>query len=250
MPLTDKTMLVCGGGDIGTAIVEQALAAGARIIVWDRDLTSLKASKLADKITATQVDVSNNEAVQQAFADLETAGSLPDILVNGAGVFTHLLPVEALEPDDFWEVMHNNLGSCLLTTGEALRRCADGLNIINISSAMSQRPIPMASAYSASKAGIDSLTRSVAIEYAARGIRANAVNPGPVEGGLLDRGIQAIAEVMQFAPSDILGKILEGLPQGRVVTAKEVAALVVFLAGDATASINGQTINICGGYAM
>ena len=251
MPLNMKTMLLTGGaGDIGREIARQALAAGARVIVWDKNIDALTKSDLGGKVTATRMDVTDEAEVAKGFEALEQAGTLPDIIVNGAGVFTHLKPLGVLDFAGFQAVMQNNVNACFIMSSEGLRRYKDKLTIVNISSALSKRPIPTAAAYCASKAAIDSLTRSIAVEYAAKGVRANAVNPGPVEGELLQGGMAEIAAVMQAPPEAILGKIIEGLPQGRVVTPKEVAETVIFLAGDQSASINGQTINICGGYAF
>lgn len=122
--------------------------------------------------------------------------------------------------------------------------------LINISSSLSQKPIAMAAAYAASKAAIDSLTRSIAIEYGARGVRAVAINPGPVEGRMLDQGLAQIARGLGAPNEVIMEKIIEGLPTGKVVRADEVAALAIFLAGRTADSINGQTINLDGGFAV
>jgi hypothetical protein len=246
MGLTDKSMLVVGAGEIGKEIIRQALAAGAKVTVWDKNPGPL--AGLKGKIIRREVDATSEKAVCEGFDALEQEGGAPDIVVNGAGIFTHLKPMGALDFAGFHAVMENNVNGCFLICSEALRRYKDKLDIVNISSSLSKRPIPTAAAYCASKAAIDSLTRSIALEYAAKGVRANAVNPGPVAGGMLQSGMEEIAAIMQAPPEAILGKILESLAQGRVVTPKEVAELVIFLASDQAASINGQTINICGGH--
>ncbi len=248
MLLENKSMLITGAGDIGTEVARQAIAAGAKVTAWDKNLDRFADNELKEKISLKQVDAANEEAVKKGFDAIEQENGTPDILVNGAGVFIHLRPMGALDFTGFHSVLDNNINSCFLASSEALRRYKDKLTIVNISSALSKRPIPAAAAYCASKAAIDSLTRSIALEYASKGVRANAVNPGPVSGGMLKIGVEEIAGILQAPPEGILAKILEGLPQGRVVTPKEVAELIIFLASDQATSINGQTINICGGH--
>lgn len=241
-------MLIVGAGDIGTEVARQAVAAGAKVTAWDKNPGRFADADLKEKISLQEVDASNEEAVKKGFDVFEQENGTPDILVNGAGVLIHLKPMGVLDFAGFQSVMGNNINSCFLLCSEALRRYKEKLTIVNISSALSKRPIPAAAAYCASKAAIDSLTRSIALEYAAKGVRANAVNPGPVAGGMLNLGMEELAGILQAPPEGILAKILEGLPQGRVVTPKEVAELIIFLASDQAASINGQTINICGGH--
>jgi len=249
MLLQKKTMLVIGGaGGIGQAIVEQALAAGAEVIVWDKDITPLAGAGLADRVKALELDACSEAAVRDGFAALEQEKKLPDILVNAAGVFINLKPMGVLDLAGFQAVMQTNVTACFATCSEALRRYRDKLTIVNISSALGKRPIPMAAAYCASKAAIDSLTRSIAFEYGAKGVRANCVSPGPVEGSLLQKGIAEIAAGLGAPTEAIMGKILEGIPQGRVLTSGEVAELVIFLAADQAQGITGQAVNICGGY--
>lgn len=247
MGLPDKSMLVVGAGDIGKEIIRQALAAGAKVTVWDKNPGTLADCK--GNISRREVDATNEKAVREGFDALEQEGGAPDILVNAAGVFTHLKPMGALDFAGFHAVMNNNVNACFLTCSEALRRYKDTLTIVTVSSALSKRPIPAAAAYCASKAAIDSLTRSINLEYGAKGVRANAVNPGPVAGSMLQSGVEEIAAGLGAPAEAVMGKILEVLPSGRIVTAQEVAELVIFLASDQAASVSGQAINICGGFA-
>lgn len=250
MNLTDKSMLIIGGaGGIGREITRQAVAAGAKVTVWDKNPATITDQGLLEKITIYGIDACDEGAVSKGFDGLEKDGRLPDILVNSAGIFTHLKPMGALDFAGFHAVMTNNVNACFLTCSEALRRFKDKLTIVNVSSALSKRPIPAAAAYCASKAAIDSLTRSINLEYAQKGVRANCVNPGPVEGSMLQSGVDEIAAGLGAPPEAIMAKILEVLPTGRIVTAREVAELVIFLATDQAASVSGQAINICGGFA-
>lgn len=122
--------------------------------------------------------------------------------------------------------------------------------MVSVSSALGSRPIPMSAAYAASKAAIDSLTRSIAVEYGPKGVRANAVNPGPVAGELLDRGLAEMAGGLGCPAETVRAQMLSVLPEGRLVTGEEIARAVLFLADDGAAGINGQTLNVCGSYAF
>ncbi|PLX50379.1 MAG: hypothetical protein C0613_04430 [Desulfobulbaceae bacterium] len=251
MTLKKKTILIVGGaGTIGSAVARLASEHGGRVLIWDRDVTTIRDLAAHNKWTLHQVDVTREEEVCAAFNRLVDAGSLPDIVVNSAGIFTHLRPLESLALTDFQEVIDTNLAGVFLCCREAIRHCGNNLMLINISSSLSQKPIAMAAAYAASKAAIDSLTRSIAIEYGARGVRAVAINPGPVEGRMLDQGLAQIARGLGAPNQVIMEKIIEGLPTGKVVRADEVAALAIFLAGRTADSINGQTINLDGGFAV
>jgi NAD(P)-dependent dehydrogenase (short-subunit alcohol dehydrogenase family) len=251
MTLDKKTILITGGaGTIGGAVAKLAHKEGAKVLIWDRDVTPIRDLASKEKWAASQVDVCNEQAVVEAFNLLVTSGRLPDIVVNAAGIFTHLRPLEALALADFEEVIHTNVAATFLCCREAIRHCGNNLVLINISSSLSQKPIPMAAAYAASKAAIDSLTRSIAIEYGAKGVRAVAINPGPVEGRMLTQGLTEIAQAIGAPNEAIMEKIIAGLPTGKVVTADEVAALAIFLAGRSAHSINGQTINLDGGFAF
>ncbi len=243
--MQNKKILVTGGlGGIGRAIVEVAQEQGAQVVIWD-----IAEPPPELKNITTPVDAADETAVEAAFDVLATQGELPHALINAVGVFTALLPFEALDAEDFWRVMTTNLGSYFLTCRGLLRRTKD-VAIVNVSSALGKRPIPLSTAYSASKASIDSITRSIALEYAAHGVRANAVTPGPVGGALLDNGLEEAAAVAGCQPQDVMGQLLSILPQGKLVTARDVAELSVFLASDKAAAITGQTFNVCCGYYM
>ncbi len=251
MTLDKKTILITGGaGTIGSAVADLASNNGAKVLIWDKDVAAIRDLASKKQWAASQVDVCDEQQVTEAFELLISSGRLPDIVVNAAGIFTHLRPLEALELADFEEVIHTNLAAAFLTSREAIRHCGNNLIIINISSSLSQKPIPMAAAYAASKAAIDSLTRSIAIEYGPKGVRAVAINPGPVEGRMLCQGLTEIALAIGAPNEAIMEKIIQGLPTGKVVTASEVAALAIFLASRGADSINGQSINLDGGFAV
>ncbi|TVM19205.1 hypothetical protein DPQ33_02265 [Oceanidesulfovibrio indonesiensis] len=243
--MQNKRILVTGGlGGIGRAIVEVAHEQGAQVAIWD---IAEPPSELRD--VTIRVDASEEASVEAAFDDMAMQGALPHALINAVGVFTALLPFEALSAEDFQKVMNTNALSYFLTCRGLLRRTKDAA-IVNVSSALGKRPIPLSTAYSASKAAIDSITRSIALEYAAHGVRANAVTPGPVGGALLDNALAEASSVVGCQPDDVQAQMLSLLPQGKLVTARDVAELSVFLASDKAGAITGQAFNVCCGYYM
>lgn len=237
--LQDKHILITGGlGTIGQAIALRAHEAGATLTIWDTQ-PSARAG-----MNAYAIDTTDESAVGQGFSAL---GSCPDIIINCAGIFTHLKPFASLELCEFNEVQTNTMG-CFLVCREALRRYKDALTIINMSSALSAKAIPLASAYCASKAGIDSLTRSIAAEYGTKGVLAVSLNPGPVAGTMLDRGIDEIAALMGAPREAVQQQILDVIPSGKLVDPQEIAALALFIASGQAPSLQGKQINIDGGF--
>lgn len=237
--LQDKHILITGGlGTIGQAIALGAQEAGATITIWDKCSSGLPG------VNVQSIDTTDENAVVQGFAALTPC---PDIIINCAGIFTHLKPFASLELSEFNEVQTNIVG-CFLVCREALRCYKDALTIINMSSALSSKAIPLASAYCASKSGIDSLTRSIAAEYGPKGVLAVSLNPGPVAGAMLDRGIAEIAALMGAPHEAVRQQILAVIPSGRLVDPQEIAAMALFIASGQAPSLQGKQINIDGGF--
>ncbi len=238
--LKNKHILITGGsGDIGQAIATKAREAGATITIWDTQ------EPAQGDYQFQAIDTSNDTAVVQGFDNLT---SFPDIIINCAGIFTHLKPIEALELAEFSELHQVNTTSCFLVCREGLRRYKDKLTIINLSSALSSKAIPLATAYCASKAGIDSLTRSIAAEYGDKGVLAVSLNPGPVQGTMLDQGVAEIAALMGAPLGAVEQQIRDVLPSGVLIEASEIADLALFIAAGQAPSLQGKQINIDGGF--
>ena len=234
-----------GGGEIGQTIAEMACKGGATVTIWDK--------KSADRVSQDTcqyqtIDTTDEIKISTAFKELETTNNLPDILINCVGIFTHLKPFEALDLAEFTEHFQTNTTSCFLTCREALRKYKKRLTIINISSALSQKAIPLASAYSASKAAIDSLTRSIAVEYGAKGVLAVSLNPGPVAGTMLDNGVNEIAGLMGAPVEAVKQQLLDVIPSGQLTSSKEISRLALFIAAGQVPSLQGKQLNIDGGF--
>lgn len=250
--LKGKNALITGASSgIGAAIAIRFAEEGANVAINyysdAAEAESVRAS--AEKANPTgkhlivQADVSKEEQVMAMFsATLDALGSI-DILVNNAGIQMPS-PSQDLELSDFDRVLDVNLRGAFLCSREALRhflsRNAAGV-ILNNSSCHEIIPKPLYVSYSISKAGMEGMTRTLALEYAGRGIRVNAVGPGavvtPINKAWIDNP-QARAEVEKH------------IPMNRPAEASEIAAVFAFLASADASYITGQTIFACGGLTL
>ncbi|CAN5530702.1 SDR family oxidoreductase [soil metagenome] len=241
--LEGRTALVTGAGrGIGAACARALDAAGARVALVARSTDELDAvaATLANDPVVVSADLGSPDGPGTAAAAVLDAfeGRL-DVLVNNAGAAlrkdSHDVTVDEL--DHLWAV---NVRSALLLTGAvipAMLEAGRG-SIVSISSISGLRGAPRRSIYAATKAALDGMTRSLAMEYGPRGIRANTVAPGVVETAMWRENLE------KHGVSDaVLGLI----PTRRLSTPEEVADVVVFLATDASRAITGEVISADGG---
>ena len=246
--LESKVALVTGASKgIGAGIAKALASAGAAVVVnYASDRPGAEAvvnaiTKANGRAIAAQADVSKPTDVARMFAEAERAFGALDILVNNAGVYA-TIPLEAMTEEEFHREINTNLFGPLLTIRESLKHFGPGGgSIINIGSAASRMHPPGYSVYTASKAGLDAVTRVLAKELAPRKIRVNSVNPGATfsEGtraaGLLGMG------------SEFEKHSLALTPLGRIGTPADIAKVVVFLASDDSGWLTGEIILATGG---
>lgn len=247
--LTGKTALITGGGrGIGRAIALAFSHHGTRVVVTARTREQIEsvAQEIGDNAVALVCDVSNPDQVAGILADIK-----PDILVNNAGIAESATFVNTT--DDMWQRhIAINLSGTFYCTRAALPAMLERGwgRIINIASIAAKTGAPYVAAYTASKHGVLGLTRSLAMEVAARGITVNAICPGYVDTEMTSRGVERITAKTGRSAEEALEALKKMSPQNRLVTSEEVAALALLLASDEGRGINGQGINIDGGTVL
>ena len=246
--LKNRSAIVTGGArGIGFAIAKRILASGATVVLWDVDAAALDKAGAAlqgqgnGDVHAAVVDVTDAAAIARAVAaDLRECGKI-DILVNNAGITGGNAPLWELEPEVWRRVVEVNLVAPYLTCRAVVPhmvRAGYG-RIVNIASIAGKEGNPNASHYSASKAGLIALTKSLAKELAATGVLANCVTPAAAKTELF-------AQMKQEHIDYMLSKI----PMNRFVEVDEIAALVAWLASEDCSFSTGAVFDISGGRAV
>jgi 3-hydroxybutyrate dehydrogenase len=259
MKLENKIALITGGGrGIGRAIALSFADAGAQIVIAARTVSQVESvsheimNQFHSRTLAVTCDVSNVKSVEAMFAEAaEFFGRGPDILVNNAGI-AESAPISKTD-DELWDRhLAINLSGSFYCTRAALPQMAERGwgRIINIASIAGKTGAPYIAAYSASKHGLLGLTRSTALEMAAKGITANAICPGYVDTEMTTRGVENITRKTGRSADEAMEAIRKMSPQNRLVTSEEVAALALLLASEEGGAINGQAINVDGGSVL
>ena len=243
--LSGRTALVTGSSrGLGRAIAEGMAKAGARLIVNGTDPARVEtaiaefrsAGHLAEGVA---FDVTDEAAVVRAFEGLDAKGIAIDVLVNNAGIQMRN-PLIEFTSAEWRKVIETNLTSAFVIGREAARRMIPRKHgkIINIASLASELARPTIAPYTAAKAGIKNLTKSMAVEWAASGIQANAIGPGYM---LTDMN-QAL-----MSNADFNNWLMSRVPAKRWGNPDELVGAAIFLASSASNYVNGQTIYVDGG---
>lgn len=239
--LEGRVVIVTGGASgIGLASARRLAEEGARVALVDVDGDRVEqaASELGDAL-AIAADVSDEDQVARYFAEVKERLGRVDSLHNNAGIGGRPAPFAETEMSDFDRLIRINLRGVFLNLREMLRAALTqgaGATIVNTASGTALHGVPGLSAYASTKAGILSLTRSAAVEYASQGIRVNAVVPGPVGTPLFEA-----------FPGEFQSDAEHFNPQGRSGTPDEVAAVVAFLLSDESPYVNGAAYSVDGG---
>ncbi|MAM55369.1 MAG: dehydrogenase [Zunongwangia sp.] len=244
--LEGKTALITGGAlGIGLAVAQRFAREGARVIVADRngDGAAAAAAEIGDRARAVTMDISDEAAVASAFAAVEADGWAPDVVVANAGVqlFGQDAPIADLDLEVWRRTVDINLTGTFLTVKHAVRSMlahGGGSIILTGSPTAINGEGKDFTAYSASKAGMHGLGRTVAAAYADRGIRVNTVQPAYTETPL----VAAISDDPESRAA-----IVSRIPIGRAGTPDDVAGIMVYLASDDGAFATGATFQVDGG---
>lgn len=246
--LKGKTAVVTGGyRGIGKCVAEYLAAAGANIAIFDLIEATETAAKIKENYQVEAYscicDVTDPKQVEDCFAHTESALGTPTILFNNAGIGPHKAAVE-VTPEEWNKVIDVNLNGVFFVATEFARRVMKAglkgsiINTASMSGIIVNIPQQQAS-YNASKAAVIHLTKTLAIEWAANGIRVNCISPGYIATDL-------IKNVREDWLKDWLGKI----PMGRMGNPEDLASAVIYLASESAAYTTGCNIVIDGGYTI
>ncbi|MDZ4657793.1 MAG: glucose 1-dehydrogenase [Bythopirellula sp.] len=244
--LKEKVAVVTGASKgIGAEIALHLAAAGAAVVV-NYSSSKAGADRVVGQITenggkalAVQANVAEQADIKRLFDETKKTFGRVDILVNNAGIY-EFAPLPEITAEHFHKQFDLNVLGLLLTTQEAVKHFGEaGGNIVNISSVVANLAMPSASVYSATKAAVDAITRSLAKELGPRKIRVNSINPGMVE----TEGTQTSG----ITESEMRKQTEAMTPLGRIGKPADIAPAVVFLVSDDASWITGETLFISGG---
>ena len=241
LDLQGRHAVITGGAvGLGFAIAQRMLASGAQVTLWDRNAQALEdaLSRLGDGVATVLVDVADHASVVAAVGQTRALRDSVDILVNSAGITGPNVKLWDYPPEDWVQVQQVNLNGLFFCCREIvpLMRERNYGRIVNIASVAGKDGNPNASAYSASKAAVIGLTKSLGKELADTGIRVNCVTPAAVKTAIFD---QMSAEHIAF--------MLSKIPMGRFGTPEEVAAMVAWLGTEDCAFSTGAVFDLSGG---
>jgi len=244
LDLRNRGAIVTGGAaGIGLAIAQRLAQSGARVSLWDRDDKALaeSARSLGEGTHTARLDVSDEAQVKRAFDESASALGKVDVLVCSAGITGPNTTTWDYPVADWKQVLDINLTGVFLCNRAAVphMRKNDYGRIVNIASIAGKEGNPNASAYSASKAGVISLTKSLGKELAKTGICVNCVTPAAVKTGMFSQMTQQHIDFM-----------LSKIPMGRFGKVEEIASLVAWLCSEDCSFSTGAVFDLSGGRAV
>jgi 3-oxoacyl-[acyl-carrier protein] reductase len=255
--LRDQVALVTGGAQsIGFGICEALGAAGCIIVIADirRERMQESCEKLVARgyrCETLEVDVTNEDSVRSMVEEVKSKHSRIDILVNSAGVPPNVVPLIHLSTAEWNRVLSVNLNGvffCCREVGALMAQQESG-KIVNIASLNAVSPAALSVSYNVAKAGVVSLTQTLAVELAPFGVNVNAISPGPVATEFHDTVMPQRAATLGITREAMVERVRASIPLGRWGKPEDVAKAVLFLASDQSAWMTGQNLIVAGGLA-
>lgn len=253
--LKDQIALVTGGAQgLGLGIVEMLARCGAKVCIGDVQeekgqsaATALRQQGL--DVSAVKLDIADSRSVDAAFDSVASQAGRLDILVTSAGVGQAVTPVVELSDAEWNRVLGITLTGtfyCCRAAGRIMTRQESGC-IVNLASVNGTNPAVLVAAYNAAKAGVISLTKCLALELAASGIRVNAVSPGPVYTDFNRTVMSQRSQRMQITEEQLIERVRGAVPLGRWGEPTDIANAVAFLCSPQAAWITGEILRVSGG---
>ena len=245
--LEGKVAVITGGNSgIGLAAAKEFKREGAAVVIAGRDQKTLNAAveALGSESLGVKTDVSNLKDLENLFQATDQKFGKIDVLYVNAGI-AKFAPLEQSDEAMFDEIVDINFKGSYFTVKYALPFLNDGASIIFTTTVGAKIGFAGASIYGASKAALHSLTKIFAAELLGRGIRVNAVSPGPIETPIFDRMGNS-----EEAKKEAVAGLIAQVPMKRLGTAEEVAKAVMFLASDDSSYITGAEIDVDGGMGQ
>jgi 3-oxoacyl-[acyl-carrier protein] reductase len=244
--LAGKVAVVTGASKgIGASIAKHLAAEGASVVVnyasskTGADKVVAEIISAGGKAVAVQGDVSKKADIDRLFAETKKAYGQVDVLVNNAGIY-EFAPLDVITEEHFHKQFNLNVLGLILTTQEAVKYFpTTGGSVINLSSVVGVNPLPNASVYSATKAAVDAVTKSLAKELGPKKIRVNSINPGMIE----TEGVHAAG----FLETEFPKQIVTQTPLGRIGQPQDIGKVAAFFASDDSGWVTGETLLISGG---
>ena len=245
--LKDRVAVITGGTTgIGLATAKRFIAEGAKLTITGTNPQTLEAarSELGDNVDVVTSDASNERDVKALFEHVVSKHGKIDVLFLNAGI-ARFSPWEQHSEEDFDRQFAINVKGPWLAIKHAIPVLNDGASIIATTSVANQMGMPGSSAYAATKAALQQMVRTAASELSPRGIRVNAVSPGPIETPILDKTGMPAEELEQMAEG-----IRSRVALGRFGKSEEVANAALFLASDESSYVQGQEFVVDGGMTI